>query len=175
MRCWVTAIATPDRRDQLHEAQWICEDTHPDPTCVASCQSVVESMTSLIRGQPVDESVLVAISIAGHSSDVVARKISGSDCLPWDRWTNSGWTVGTIESAFAALQQSTSFEEGLTSIVNRGNDADTVGAVAGALLGARFGYNSIPKRWLSKLEKADILVHCAMELQKLRRKRYRVR
>jgi ADP-ribosyl-[dinitrogen reductase] hydrolase len=43
--------------------------------------------------------------------------------------------------------------------VNQGGDADTIGAVAGALLGAKYGLSSIPERWLngllwrSKLEK----------------------
>ena len=72
--------------------------------------------------------------------------------LPWEQWTNSGYTIGTLESAFAALHQASSFEEGLIKIVNRGNDADSVGAVAGALLGAKFGFSAIPKRWFDKLE-----------------------
>lgn len=49
-----------------------------------------------------------------------------------------------------------SFEEGLTQVVNRGGDADTNGTVAGALLGARFGYNAIPSRWLSALDQGIV-------------------
>ena len=39
----------------------------------------------------------------------------------------------------------------LVEIVNRGGDCDTVGAVAGALAGARYGADAIPARWLEPL------------------------
>jgi hypothetical protein len=50
---------------------------------------------------------------------------------------------------------------GLTWAVNLGGDADTNGAVAGALLGARFGSRGIPARWLDLLEPRDELVRLA--------------
>jgi ADP-ribosyl-[dinitrogen reductase] hydrolase len=37
--------------------------------------------------------------------------------------------------------------------VNLGGDADTNGAVTGALLGARLGAAAIPARWLDVLER----------------------
>ena len=36
--------------------------------------------------------------------------------------------------------------------VNRGGDTDTVGAVTGAIAGARFGKESLPDRWLDTIE-----------------------
>ncbi len=36
-------------------------------------------------------------------------------------------------------------------IIHEGGDADTNAAVAGALLGAKFGYSNIPQRWLEGL------------------------
>ena len=53
------------------------------------------------------------------------------------------------------------FEGGLTWAVNLGGDADTNGAVAGALLGARFGSRGILARWLDLLEPRDELVRLA--------------
>ena len=44
-----------------------------------------------------------------------------------------------------------SFEEGLLAIVNEGGDADTNGAIACAILGAKFGYSSIPKYYIQNL------------------------
>jgi ADP-ribosylglycohydrolase len=40
-----------------------------------------------------------------------------------------------------------SFEAALIDVVNRGGDADTNGAITGALLGARHGAAAIPDRW----------------------------
>ena len=40
-----------------------------------------------------------------------------------------------------------SFEEGLLKAVNLGDDADTVGAIAGGLAALYYGYNNIPVAW----------------------------
>ena len=42
-------------------------------------------------------------------------------------------------------------EEALIAVVNAGGDTDTNGAVAGAVLGARFGLDAIPKRWRDRV------------------------
>jgi len=83
---------------------------------------------------------------------------------PWEEWSNSGYTIGTINSAFNALEQAESFEDGLVQVVNRGNDADSVGAVAGAMLGAKFGFSNIPSRWFNALEDHDMYVENAKNL-----------
>jgi len=57
-----------------------------------------------------------------------------------------------LGSAFWALLNTNSFEEGLVEIVNRGDDADTCGAVTGALLGAFYGIDQIPHRWLEVIK-----------------------
>lgn len=49
-------------------------------------------------------------------------------------------------------------EAALIAVVNRGADADTVGAVTGALAGAYYGYSSIPARWQFMLQEGDALL-----------------
>ena len=44
-----------------------------------------------------------------------------------------------------------SAEDAIVTAVNRGGDTDTVGAVTGALAGARFGKDSLPDRWLDTI------------------------
>ena len=50
-----------------------------------------------------------------------------------------------------ALLHAETLEAGLIVVTNQGGDADTTGAVAGALLGAKFGASAIPERWLEAL------------------------
>ena len=45
-----------------------------------------------------------------------------------------------------------SAEEAITASVNRGGDTDTLGAVTGAVAGARFGATALPERWLEQLQ-----------------------
>lgn len=43
------------------------------------------------------------------------------------------------------------FYEAIVGAVNHGGDADTIAAIAGSIAGARYGYSSIPKEWIDKL------------------------
>jgi ADP-ribosyl-[dinitrogen reductase] hydrolase len=43
----------------------------------------------------------------------------------------------------------------VTLAIRCGGDTDTVGAMAGAIAGARFGAGAIPGRWLDALEEGD--------------------
>ena len=75
-----------------------------------------------------------------------------------------GYVLRTIEIAFSALASATSFEDGVVAVVARGGDTDTNGAVAGALLGAKFGKRAIPQRWLELLAAAPELAALAEQL-----------
>jgi ADP-ribosyl-[dinitrogen reductase] hydrolase len=52
----------------------------------------------------------------------------------------------------------------VVAAINLGGDADTVGAIAGALAGARFGYPAIPETWLSALCDREELFDLARQL-----------
>lgn len=51
--------------------------------------------------------------------------------------------------------------------VNRGGDTDTIGAVAGAVAGARFGATGLPDRWLDTLEATGELRTLAAQLMSI--------
>ena len=57
------------------------------------------------------------------------------------------WVRVAFRLAFWELFHAPSYEVGLLDVVNRGGDADTNAAVAGALLGAVHGENAIPAEW----------------------------
>ena len=65
----------------------------------------------------------------------------------------TGYVVDTMQTVFHCFFRSRSFEGCLIDTVNQGGDADTTGAIAGALAGAYYGEESIPQRWRRKLEK----------------------
>ncbi|MDD2915860.1 MAG: ADP-ribosyl-[dinitrogen reductase] hydrolase [Gallionella sp.] len=64
----------------------------------------------------------------------------------------SGYVVDTVQTVLHHFFYTDSFESCVTDTVNRGEDADTTGAIAGMLAGALYGVDAIPKRWLNKLE-----------------------
>ena len=86
------------------------------------------------------------------------------DCRGKRRENPSGYIVETMQAVFQAFFASDSFEGCLLDVVNRGGDADTTGAIAGMLAGARYGLEAIPRRWLKAL---DSRVRDACEAQAL--------
>ena len=65
----------------------------------------------------------------------------------------TGYVVDTMQTVFHCLFRSRSFEGCLIDTVNQGGDADTTGAIAGALAGAYYGEEAIPARWKKKLDR----------------------
>jgi ADP-ribosylglycohydrolase len=63
-----------------------------------------------------------------------------------------GFPPACIPTCLYLLLSTDSFEEALTEVVNLGGDADTAGAILGALAGSYYGIGGIPRRWLDGLQ-----------------------
>ncbi|MDD2760104.1 MAG: ADP-ribosyl-[dinitrogen reductase] hydrolase [Methylomonas sp.] len=65
----------------------------------------------------------------------------------------TGYIVDTVQTVLHYFFNSTDFESCLIGVVNQGGDADTTGALAGMLAGAKYGVEEIPLGWLSILNR----------------------
>lgn len=65
----------------------------------------------------------------------------------------SGYVAETLRTVLHFFFSTRSFEECVVAVVNQGGDADTTGAIAGAIAGAYYGPSEIPARWVRKLDK----------------------
>ena len=63
-----------------------------------------------------------------------------------------GFPPACIPTCLYLLLTTDSFEEAVTDVINLGGDADTAGAILGAMAGAYYGIDEIPKRWLDGLQ-----------------------
>ena len=68
---------------------------------------------------------------------------------------STGYVVHTLEAAIWCLVNTSSYEEVILKAVNLGDDTDTIAAITGGLAGLYYGYNNIPDKWISKLQKKD--------------------
>ena len=74
---------------------------------------------------------------------------------PENQIKSTGYVVYTLEAAIWCLVNSSSYEEVILKAVNLGDDTDTVAAITGGLAGLYYGYDNIPDKWKSKLQKRD--------------------
>jgi ADP-ribosyl-[dinitrogen reductase] hydrolase len=67
------------------------------------------------------------------------------------RQLSTAYVVDTMQTVLHHLFSTNSFEDCLVATVNQGGDADTTAAIAGAIAGASYGLDQIPRRWVKKL------------------------
>ena len=144
------------------QSDQVCRITHADPRCSASCVALSVAIACILQGKSIPDTIKSAEQLAEvYSQDVkdylkLTQHGTLSD-LFLDEKGAIGYTYKTMTAGFWALNNARSFEDGLIQIVNEGGDADTNGAVAGALLGAKFGFAAIPNRFVSGLLNKDFL------------------
>ncbi|EAY31053.1 ADP-ribosylglycohydrolase family protein [Microscilla marina] len=151
-------------------AEKVCKITHYDPRCVGSCVMLCLMISRLLQGQIINDDFMEEMLQEGDRYDARIREYLTAHVRPdiavlaLEDKASIGYTLKALGCAWWALQYSSSFEKGISKIIHEGGDADTNAAIAGAVLGARFGYENIPQRWLNGLAKKDWLLDQVKQL-----------
>jgi ADP-ribosyl-[dinitrogen reductase] hydrolase len=117
--------------------------THHHPLSDAACVSLGTMIQRGLLGAPPRDLREAAEELAARHPEFRFEKYDGE---------SSGYVVDTLRTVFDAFFSTDSFEECVVRTVNRGGDADTTGSIAGAIAGARYGFDAIPRRWLQALD-----------------------
>lgn len=126
--------------------------THANPLCIEACVALNAAIAALLDDPDID--VLQAASFATTHAEVRAA-FAGVHGATSETLDAGGYVLSTLRSAFWAVTAQSSLEDAVIAAVNLGEDADTTGAVAGALAGARWGMDAIPTRWLEVLDRRE--------------------
>lgn len=138
------------------QAEEICRLTHYDPRCIGSCVIVSEIIHNLVWNGTqlsLDRILELAQRYDGRITEWIGRSYTNHSVLglDLDEKKSIGYTLRTLAAALWAYWHAEDFTSGLLAIVNEGGDADTNAAVAAAILGAKFGYGSIPAYYIDNL------------------------
>jgi ADP-ribosyl-[dinitrogen reductase] hydrolase len=81
-----------------------------------------------------------------------AGLIAEAETLPPSAFPKNGWVVQALQSAWSAISRTDATDAShlrlaLEAAVRGGRDTDTVAAIAGGLLGARWGVSAVPAEW----------------------------
>jgi ADP-ribosyl-[dinitrogen reductase] hydrolase len=140
--------------------------THADPRCTAGCAVLNLALAELLLGA--EEPLTSALDRVDPPAALgeALRPVAAGDLDP-ATLRSTGYVVDTLQTALWYGLHADSPEAALVAAVNMGGDADTVGAVTGAVVGARFGVGALPERWLDELDAAEDLRHLARQLRTL--------
>lgn len=169
MRCAPYAIAYRNRSDELVDvSRHSSSITHADPRCQWSCALFNLTLANLLDGdeQPLETAMAALESeLPDDVRDAVRPVI---ECIRGERTAvelaNSGYVVTTLQAGLYHGLTADSAEGAIVDAVMMGGDTDTIGAVTGAVAGARFGRDALPGRWLEPLSTRAELETLAADL-----------
>ena len=144
--------------------------THWDRRCGWSCALLSLTAAAALRGESITANRLLAQGLEGACAAlpelqrygyearipdsvreaVLQAREAGFDSLDTDG-KSTGFTLFGLKVGLSMFWEASSFEKGLRAVVEAGGDVDSNGAIAGALLGARFGVEAIPQRWRTRM------------------------
>lgn len=140
--------------------------THAHADCEYACVLLNVMITHLLQAADPMDSLDSAYKECEGASLEFKKRIHDSALLKCIT-SPSGWVLDTLEVALWSFLHGPNFEGALVFAINRGDDADTVGAVTGALAGAYYGLSGIPERWLEPLKDRERLIEYADQLFEL--------
>jgi len=128
--------------------------THFDPDAQDACVLWCCAIRHAVRTGDLDVRVGMR-HLDQDRRDVWAKRLGDAESSRPADIPNNGWVVAALQAAWSAIKMTDTGEglpaghlaRGLDAAVRAGDDTDTVAAIAGGLLGARYGASAVPAEW----------------------------
>jgi ADP-ribosyl-[dinitrogen reductase] hydrolase len=149
--------------------------THADPLAGEACVLWCVAIERAVREARIDGLRDGLALLSSESRDRWRDWIDEAETEPARSFKPNGFVVKALQAAHAAVAQTqiddddpkSHLESALYTAVAIGHDTDTVAAIAGSLLGARWGASAVPEPWRAILHgwpgyKGEDLVRLAL-------------
>jgi ADP-ribosylglycohydrolase/protein-tyrosine phosphatase len=133
--------------------------THADPLAGEACVIWCVAIDRAIREGRLDGVRDGIALLPDDRRHFWSERIDEAEQNPPGSFSKNGYVVTALQAAYAAISQTAVPElepcrhlvDALEAAVRIGYDTDTVAAIAGALLGARWGATAVPLQWKAML------------------------
>ncbi|GAB1329111.1 ADP-ribosylglycohydrolase family protein [Streptomyces sennicomposti] len=162
MRTGIVALAHLGDAAALAEAAVAVSSlTHPGPDCADACVLWCSGIRTAVLEGTFDGVRAGLELLPAERRALWAERLDEAEAHPPRHFSPNGWVVTALQAAWSAVTGTPvpeldpargSFPAqhlrlALEAAVRAGDDTDTVAAIAGALLGARWGCSGIPLAW----------------------------
>jgi ADP-ribosyl-[dinitrogen reductase] hydrolase len=142
-------------------AEWARADaalTHPHPICQQAnalyAMAIAYAINSGCDAQHLYQQIRTWADEMDMAPELLAAIHGAAETPPASYTKQQGWVLIALRNALWQLNHAPTLEAGIIDTVMRGGDTDTNAAIAGALLGAVYGVEHLPARWM------DPITHC---------------
>ncbi len=187
MRTLPVALAYDDPDEMLLISARLSAMTHWDPQAEVCCAIYCLWIRSLFAGASLLDGWFAALEQGRQAAEKgsLAPDTVGPQPLPegfWSRFEKlsdleyedlqpsgyAGYSVECLEAAAWCALFTPGAEQAITDVVNLAGESDTMGAVAGGLVGVHGGAGVLPERWLNRLMERQRIEKLARRLLALR-------
>lgn len=159
----IGAILAGDRARIVEFVRSSTRVTHTDPRAETGALAIALCAESAMLGRSSLETLAVLADAAPADPEWQEKLRLVREALD-DGWTLAsfcnalgcpdgvtGYIYHTVPVAVLAFLKASDFRSALEEVLDGGGDTDTAGAIAGALLGCRFGAAAIPGDWITRI------------------------
>ena len=148
-----------DENEVIKNAINYAQCTHLDPRAIFGSVLVsllisryIQQANGLIQNVDIDETIETSIKAANAESfreEIMNHcNVQNLDIL---NDSHAGFVLKAISATIYSLRQNLSYTEAMEQVISMGHDGDTNAAIVGSVLGAKFGFEKIPKQLMKYL------------------------
>jgi ADP-ribosylglycohydrolase len=148
--------------------------THGDPIALAACAAMAVGMAQIVQKNDFDLHVLAGMVEAASrysekTAEMIERAIREAKTGVKPEVTLTRFRGFAAHEAIAAavyvfVRHPNDPKSAILEAANTVGDSDSIATLVGALVGARNGFESLPKKWVDELERSDKLQEIGKEL-----------
>ena len=138
--------------------------THGTEECLDACRLFSRQLLRALAGE--DKPQVLFSGKASFNGEAKITAIANGDYCQKSATAiqGSGYVVNSLEAALWSFWTTSNFADAILKAANLGDDADTTAAICGQIAGAYYGYAAIPKTWINRLAKREMLEDIAGRL-----------
>lgn len=139
--------------------------THRHPRSIVGCIIYIEFLTRTYLNNDFNESLDISVEFCNNiikDKDLKDefqhyKKIFNKEIIKLNREDirSDGYVVNSLEAALWCYATTNSYAEAVLKAVNLGGDTDTIAFLTGTMAGLKYGVNSIPLGWVSKIARVN--------------------
>lgn len=138
--------------------------THFHPVACESSSAFNTLISCLIRGGTLTHALGMAYTNCGMHE--VRERIRSPKNFALNPSMDA---LDTLHAVLSIALSADSYEDAVAQAVMLGGDTDTIAALAGALKGAQYGIEAIPREWIMKTEGINDVIACGKALWGMRK------
>ena len=146
--------------------------THANEVSRLGCYIYVRFIICLLKGYTKEEvyKYIQSLDYSSYSLDSINLYTRILNATIKDQAIDSikstGYIVDTLECALWIFMNAMDYKESIIASTNIGGDTDTIGAIVGSMAGIYYGIDSIPSKWLDKLQRKEYLVELTSKFER---------